>query len=145
MMTIESLLERIATSCERQERLIEQLLGQSDKQIELLENAEGATTKEVPHVVIPNPEPVPTVPPIPAPAPAPTVPPVPTPAPAPASETSPFADQKQFMEYCMKKYKELGPIKGGMIQQILIELGASSIMNLLPTKYSEFYKRVEML
>lgn len=136
MMTIENLLERIAISCERQERLIEHLL--------------NVTDPEVPYVAIPNPAPSS---PTPAPTPAPTVPdPVPTPAPtvppptpAPAAAPAAFADQKSFMDYCMAKYKALGPVKGGMIQQILIDLGASSIMGLPAEKWAEFRTKVEML
>lgn len=144
MMTIESLLERIASSCERQERLIEQLLNvtEPDQQPQV----------EIPYVAIPNPAPTapsstaPTAP-TPAPAPAPTVPPpAPTaPIPAPAAAPAAFADQKAFMDYCMAKYKALGPIKGGMIQQILIDLGASSIMGLPAEKWAEFRAKVEML
>ena len=154
MMTIESLLERIASSCERQERLIEQLLNAT--------SPDQHPQVEIPYVAIPNPAPAaptpapapaPTVPaPVPAPAPAapapaPTVPPpAPTaPIPAPAAAPAAFADQKAFMDYCMAKYKALGPIKGGMIQQILIDLGASSIMGLPAEKWAEFRAKVEML
>lgn len=134
MMTIESLLERIAVSCERQERLIEQLLGHSDNQQELLEVVKETVEhiqEEVAEIEIPA---------APAAAPAPTVPP-----PSSASAPAVFADQKAFMDYCMAKYKALGPIKGGMIQQILIDLGASSIMGLPAEKWAEFRAKVEML
>lgn len=144
MMTIENLLERIAASCERQERLIEHLL--------------NVTDPEVSNATIPNPSPTPApAPTVPAPAPtpapaAPTPPPAPAatpaptaPIPAPATAPAAFADQKAFMDYCMAKYKALGPIKGGMIQQILIDLGASSIMGLPAEKWAEFRAKVEML
>jgi len=146
MMTIESLLERIASSCERQERLIEQLLGHSDNQQELLEVVKETVEhiqEEVAEIEIPAAPaaaPAPTPPPAPAAAPAPTVPP-----PSSASAPAVFADQKAFMDYCMAKYKALGPIKGGMIQQILIDLGASSIMGLPAEKWAEFRAKVEML
>lgn len=141
MMTIESLLERIATSCERQERLIEQLLNvtEPDQQPEV----PHVPTPAAPTVPTPVPTPAPaapTPPPAPAAAPAPTVPP-----PAPATAPAVFADQKAFMDYCMAKYKALGPVKGGMIQQVLIELGASSIMGLPAEKWAEFRAKVEML
>lgn len=136
MMTIESLLERIASSCERQERLIEQLLNVTEP--------DQHPQVEIPYVAIPNPAPSS---PTPAPTPAQTVPdPAPTaPIPAPAAAPAAFADQKAFMDYCMAKYKALGPIKGGMIQQILIDLGASSIMGLPAEKWAEFRAKVEML
>ena len=49
------------------------------------------------------------------------------------------------MTYCMEKYKTLGPIKGGMIQTILAELGHSNLNNLRPDQYGTFYLKVEAL
>lgn len=72
---------------------------------------------------------------------APVVPAV-TPAPAAAA---PFSDHAGLMTYTMEKYRTLGPIKGGMIQSTLIELGCTNINTLPAEKYGEFYAKVEAL
>lgn len=49
------------------------------------------------------------------------------------------------MAYCMEKYKVLGPTKGGMIQQILLEMGVNNLTALTPAQYGTFYEKVEAL
>ena len=90
-----------------------------------------------------------------APAPAPAVPAVPAfamplpaaaaPAPAPAAPAAPFTDGKGLMEYVMGKYRALGPVKGGMIQNVLSEIGCKNINEVQPAQYGEFHARVEAI
>ena len=68
------------------------------------------------------------------------MPPVPEAPPA-----CPFNDSKGLIAYCMEKYRTLGPIKGGMIQNILLEMGVSNIGVLPADQYVAFYNRVEAL
>ena len=93
----------------------------------------------------PTPE-VPAAPVVSAPAPvAPvTVPVVEAPV-VPAAAAAPFSDHAGLMTYTMEKYRTLGPIKGGMIQSTLIELGCTNINTLPAEKYGEFYAKVEAL
>jgi hypothetical protein len=49
------------------------------------------------------------------------------------------------MAYCMAKYKALGPVKGGLIQQALTELGCANIKALTADKYEAFNAKVEAL
>ena len=103
-----------------------------------------------PMAMMPNPAPVP------APAPAVEVPaaappafmmptPAPAPAPAPAAPAAPFTDGKGLMEYVMGKYRALGPVKGGMIQNVLTEIGCKNINEVQPAQYGEFHARVEAI
>ena len=96
---------------------------------------------------------LPAAAPVPAPAPAapaaPAVPafamPLPAPAPAPAAPAAPFTDGKGLMEYVMGKYRALGPVKGGMIQNVLSEIGCKNINEVQPAQYGEFHARVEAI
>jgi len=103
-----------------------------------------------PMAMMPNPAPVP------APAPAVEVPAVPAfampmptpaaaPAPAPVGPAAPFTDGKGLMEYVMGKYRALGPVKGGMIQNVLTEIGCKNINEVQPTHYAAFYSKVEAI
>jgi len=49
------------------------------------------------------------------------------------------------MKYVMAKYKALGPIKGGQIQNVLMTLGAANINSLKPEQYAAFHAEVEKL
>jgi hypothetical protein len=49
------------------------------------------------------------------------------------------------MDYVMTKYKTLGPIKGGMIQQVLLDLGHSNMSSVPASQYADFYLKVEAL
>ena len=99
--------------------------------------------------IIPNPA-LPPVPAAPAPAAAPATPPafmMPPAAPAaPAvGPAAPFTDGKGLMEYVMGKYRALGPVKGGMIQNVLSEIGCKNINEVQPAQYGEFHARVEAI
>ena len=76
---------------------------------------------------------------MPLPAPAPAM------APAPATPAAPFTDGKGLMEYVMGKYRALGPVKGGMIQNVLSEIGCKNINEVQPAQYGEFHARVEAI
>lgn len=82
--------------------------------------------------------------------PAPVVVAVPEPVPAavvvPApSFAAPFTDAKGLTEYCMRKYSELGPVKGGNIQAVLTSIGCKNLSEVTPDKYADFYTKVEAL
>ena len=136
-MSIEQTLERIAQSNERIERLMESL-------ISVMENMELPLpeAKEAP-----APDPVPTPEPTPAPVPAFVMPPLPepTPAPTPAVPDAPFADSAGLVKYCMEKYRVLGPVKGGLIQSILLEMGVTNINAVPVERFAEFYGKVEAI
>lgn len=144
-MTIENTLERIAQSNERQERLLEQLIDrltgdQSQLELPLKEESHNETTP-VTHVTAASAGTPPTDAVV-TQAPEP-FPPVPVPTPAAVLPTCPVKDAKEMMEYCMGKYRGLGPVKGGMIQSILIEMGVSNINTIPVERYAEFYSKVE--
>jgi len=99
---------------------------------------------------IPVPVPAVPAPAVPAPAPAVPVPAVPVPAvPAPAAPFAEggfaFPNNETLMNYVMRKYKELGPVKGGEIQGVLDTLGAKNINALRPDQYFDFFTKVEAL
>lgn len=137
-MSIESILERIAVSAERSELLLVKVLG-------ALEDMDlTATPAEAPPAPVPAPVPTPApVPPAP-PAPPPFAIPMPAAAPAPVP-ACPIADAKAMLDYCINKYRTLGPVKGGMIQSILIEMGIANINAIPADRYAEFYIKVEAL
>ena len=101
-------------------------------------------------VAVPTPAPAPAAP---APAPAVEVPAAappafmmpPAPAPAPAGPAAPFTDGKGLMEYVMGKYRHLGPVKGGMIQNVLSEIGCKNINEVQPAQYAVFFAKVEAI
>lgn len=125
-MSIENTLERIATA------------------LETLANATTVTpAPAVPQAAVAAPV---AAAPVVVPMGEAFTPPFAAPAPAPSPSTgAPFNDVKGLTSYCMDKYRTLGPVKGGMIQGILQELGAQSIHQLAAEKYGEFYAKVEVL
>jgi hypothetical protein len=83
-----------------------------------------------------------------APAPAPATPapaPAPAPVPTPAATVAPFTDAAGLRDYTMKKYKELGAVKGALIQGCLMELGYTNMTDIQPASYGDFFKKVEAL
>jgi hypothetical protein len=127
MPTLESTLTRIADS-----------LDKIAAALTLPEAASAPAPVQAPDVPAPTPVPVP---PIPVP-----VPPIPVPVPVPpAAAAGVPTDQKSLMDYCMAKYRALGPVKGGMIQGVLTELGCANIHSLPPEKYAAFHAKVEAL
>jgi hypothetical protein len=136
-MTIEQTLERIATSCERNERLTEQLIA----------SLKNGTTHQAAAPVAPT-APVGNV----QPAPTPTVPVMATPAapaapvPATASPSNcPITDQPSLVAYVMASYKEMGPVKGNQIQGVLAALGITNINEAKPEQYAAIHSGVEAL
>jgi hypothetical protein len=139
-MTIEQTLESINAG-------IQQLVAGQQQLIASL------NTPQVSHASVPTPPPVPQAPvqaaaPIPpqqpAYAPAPQNPAPPAPA-LPGNTAAPFVDAKGLMDYAMQKYQQLGPVKGGMIQSILMGMNTPNINMLQPAQYAEFYSKVESI
>jgi hypothetical protein len=86
------------------------------------------------------------------PAPTPTAPVTATPvAPAAATPVSaspsdcPIVDQPSLVAYVMGSYKEMGPVKGNMIQGVLAGQGISNINEAKPEQYAAIYAGVEAL
>lgn len=128
-MSIESNLENLVASSMRIERLLEQLISETQE------------VKNEPTPYVPAPAPV-----VHAAPPVVESAPVPAPAAAPVSATpAPFKDSKGLMDYCMGKYRELGPIKGAQIQQILLELGVNNLNALPAEHFGTFFLKVEAL
>lgn len=136
-MSIEQTLERIAISAERSELLLSKIL-------ESLDNAPAQVPAPIP--AAPAPAPMPAA--APAPIPVPPAAPAPAPAPAPmppAAGALPFHDTKTLVGYCMEKYRTLGPIRGGMIQNVLNEMGCANANAVPAERYAEFFAKVEAL
>jgi hypothetical protein len=105
--------------------------------------------------------PAPVAAPVPAPVAAPVVTPAPVaaapampappsfiaPAPvaAPAPTGAPFTDGKGLIDYVMSAYKALGPQKGAMIQNVLVNLGYQNINDVKPEHYGQLFAGVEAL
>lgn len=86
------------------------------------------------------------------PAPIPVDPATVTPTPVVSAPVTPVAaspsngmTKTEINEFTMKKYKELGPIKGAAIQEVLDSLGCKNINNLTPDQYAAFVAGVEAL
>lgn len=114
----------------------------------------AATPPEATPAPAPAAAPAPTPAPAPAAAPAVMLPPAfmqppPAPAAAPAAPAAgpaaPFTDGKSMMEYVMGKYRQLGPVKGAMIQNVLSEIGCKNINEVQPAQYNAFYAKVEAI
>jgi hypothetical protein len=69
----------------------------------------------------------------------------PTPVAAPASTGAPFTDGKGLIDYVMSAYKALGPQKGAMIQNVLVNLGYQNINDVKPEHYGQLFAGVEAL
>jgi hypothetical protein len=151
-MSIESTLERIATSCERQERLLEQLLKVTEDYPDLFaqqqapEPAPATAAAFVPPpaaaFVPPPAAPEPTPAPAPAPAAAAFVPP---PAPPATVATVPFTDQAGLIKYGMEKYRTLGAAKGGLIQNVIVDMGFNNLSKIPSERWADFVSRCEAL
>lgn len=138
-MTIEQTLESINTG-------IQQLVAGQQQLLAVLNAPQAA------YASIPTPPPVPQAP-AQAAAPIPQQQPAYQPAPQnpapPASSVpagaAPFVDAKGLMDYAMQKYQQLGPVKGGMIQTVLMGMNCPNINMLQPAQYAEFYSKVESI
>jgi len=99
-------------------------------------------------VAMPAPAPAPAA--MPAPVPAPVAMPAPpvfaaqVPTPAQGS-AAPFTDVKGMIDYVMGVYRELGPQKGALIQNVLTGLGYQNINDVTPEHYSALFQGVEQL
>jgi len=97
--------------------------------------------------------PAPVAAPVAAPAPVAAAPAMPAPpsfiAPAPVAVTAPtgapFTDGKGLIDYVMSAYKALGPQKGAMIQNVLVNLGYQNINDVKPEHYGALFAGVEAL
>ena len=57
----------------------------------------------------------------------------------------PFADGKGLLEWIMKRYQALGPVKGAEIQNVLVSLGYQNINDVRVESYPALYIAVEAL
>jgi hypothetical protein len=64
---------------------------------------------------------------------------------APAPTGAPFTDGKGLIDYVMSAYKALGPQKGAMIQNVLVNLGYQNINDVKPEHYGQLFAGVEAL
>jgi hypothetical protein len=64
---------------------------------------------------------------------------------APAAIAVPFSDGKSLLEWVMKKYQALGPVRGAEIQNVLVSLGYQNINDVKPESYAALYTKVESL
>ena len=147
-MTIENTLERIAVSLEQ---IVANLTAPTPVQ-------QQPAPIPIPQMSAPQPQyqappsqpqyqaPVQQAPQAPAPQ---YVPPVPAPQPQAPQQSqypaAPFTDSNGAMQYCVEKYRALGPVKGAEIQTILLSLGCQQIATLRPDQFGEFFYRVESL
>jgi hypothetical protein len=69
----------------------------------------------------------------------------PAPVAAPAATGAPFSDPKGLIDYVMGAYKALGPQKGAMIQNVLVNLGYQNINDVKPEHYGQLFAGVEAL
>jgi hypothetical protein len=117
-----------------------------DRIIELLEARQAAAPAPVAAPVQAAPAPAPKAAPVVA-APVEVVVPVavaPVVAPAPTTDC-PIVDQPSLVAYVMGSYKEMGPVKGNMIQGVLAGQGITNINDAKPEQYAAIYAGVEAL
>lgn len=143
------------------EAKIENLSAVIEKLISALES-NAVTVKETPAAPLAAPvsvtptNPAPSVQTAPAaPAPAPTqMPAPPVFAPVAALEAvpepvgtrkAPFDDAKGLVDYVMKAYREMGPVKGANIQKVLVAVGHQNINDVQPQHYCEVWTGIEKL
>ena len=138
-MSIEKNLEIIAHGITK--------LVEGQKQLIEMLNPNGTQYEAPQQPAAPVPQAAPAAQPAPAPAPEPAAVPAQAPAAAPAAPAAvaPFTDNHGLMQYCMAKYQQLGPVKGGTIQTILLNLGCSNLNALQPSQYGSFYTAVEAI
>jgi len=66
-------------------------------------------------------------------------------APAPTATAVPFADNQGMINYVMAAYNELGPEKGGQIQNVMTQLGLTNINDTKQEQYEALYQGIEAL
>ena len=142
-MTIESYLSRIADALEAIAAIRTQPVMLSTDQEKPKKQKEPAN---VPVTTAPSPVvPAPVVPPVSV-APAPVAA-NPTPVPVqPVIPTGcPFNDAKGLIAYVMDAYKNMGPTKGAMIQDVLTKIGVNNINDVQPKDYQVLWSGIEEL
>ena len=145
-MSIESDLSSIAKSIE----LIASVLSKKSEPVAIPVPAVVHAPIEVPVFVpaapvaaVPNVQPAPTQP---APVTVTTTPAVPAPAaPVTASPSSGVSSTAELVAFVMAAYKELGPIKGAKIQEVLTSIGVKNINEVPADKYDTVVAGVNAL
>lgn len=109
-------------------------------------NPVPAAVPAAPVVTVPAPTPAPAPAPVAAPAPvvAPVAPVV-VEAPAPVANGCPIVDQPSLVTYIMNSYRDMGPVKGNMIQGVLASCGIANINDAKPEQYPAIFAGVEAL
>ncbi len=146
-MSIEKSFESIATSLASIAESLKDLKSKQQEATDVIIKKVSEVNTIHPPVAAPAPvvpAPVVAAPVVPTPAPAVVEAPV-TPTAVVQSGSAPFTDAKGLMAYVMKRYQELGPIKGASIQNVLTELGHKNINELKVEQYGEFFTKVEAL
>ena len=138
-MSIEKDLSRIADALD----CIVKLMSKSSPATPDVPAPAPSAPVPVPSAPAPSPVPVPSAP-APSPVPVPLAP-APAPVPTPAATVAPFTDAAGLRDYTMRKYKELGAVKGALIQGCLMELGYTNMTDIQPASYGDFFKKVEAL
>lgn len=139
-MTIEQTLDSINTGIQQlvagQQQLLVALLAPPSHNAQVPQ-----APAQVPQAPVQAAAPIPQQQPAYQPAPQNPAPPSPS---VPAG-AAPFVDAKGLMDYAMQKYQQLGPVKGGMIQTVLMGMNCPNINMLQPAQYAEFYSKVESI
>ena len=125
-MTIEAKLDRIA------------------ELLEVLIRVQTTTRQAAAPVAVPAPVQAAPVVAAPAPVPAPVVEAVAA-APVQTAPACPIFDQSSLVAYVMSSYKEMGPVKGNMIQGVLAGQGITNINEAKPEQYAAIHAGVEAL
>jgi len=57
----------------------------------------------------------------------------------------PIKDAKSLMDVMMGTYKELGPVKGARIQEVLVAAGCKAVNEVTPDKYVAIWTGIQAL
>ena len=140
-MTIENNLASIAKSLEIIASVLSTPKSVSVEQVTKAEIvAAPIASQPLPNV---QPAPIPVAPVMVTPVVSPVAAPV-TPA-AVSPSSAPFADHAALMTFVMSSYKDLGPIKGAKIQEVLNSVGVKNINEVKPEMYAAVKTGVEAL
>lgn len=64
---------------------------------------------------------------------------------APVPGAVPFTDAKGLVDWVMTKYRDLGPVQGVLIQNVLVGMGYQNINEVKPEHYPQLHQEVEMI